>query len=136
MTQVTKTLTIVRGLPGSGKTTFAEAMAPAYHYVFSADDFFSDSMTGEYKFDASKLGMAHASCRTRTELALIAGDSPLFVANTFTTEKEMEPYIALAKKYGYMLFSVIVENRSQTQNIHGVPADTLKKMADRFHIQL
>jgi len=67
---------------------------------------------------------------------MVDGWGPIFVANTFTTEREIYPYKQLALKYGYMLFSMIVENRSQTQNVHGVPADTLKKMADRFHIQL
>ena len=133
---MTKAITLVRGLPGSGKTTFAEAMAGPLDAVISADDFFVDRLTGEYKFDASLLGMAHASCRTRTELQMKTGLLRIFVANTFTTEKEMAPYIELASKYGYRVFSIIVENRSSTTNIHNVPAETLKKMAERFHVQL
>ena len=42
----------------------------------------------------------------------------------------------LAKKYDYRVFSIIVENRHGSTNLHGVPDDTLKKMKDRFHISL
>lgn len=135
MSKQVKSLVLVRGLPGSGKTTFAEQMAYGIGQpVLSADQYFEKD--GEYKFDATQLGAAHAQCQKRTEEYMADGWGPIFVANTFTTEREIYPYKQLALKYGYMLFSVIVENRSQTQNVHGVPADTLKKMADRFHIQL
>ena len=45
-----KILTLVRGIPGSGKTTFANSMAGSYP-VYSADNFFETE--AGYKFDAS-----------------------------------------------------------------------------------
>jgi hypothetical protein len=48
------------------------------------------------------------------------------VSNTFTTEKEMKPYYELAEKYGYRVYSLIVENRhgeSESTNIHNLPKD-------------
>ena len=55
-------LIIVRGIAGSGKTTFVKKTFPeAAHY--EADMYFEQG--GEYKFDASKLKEAHNWCRKR-----------------------------------------------------------------------
>ena len=58
------------------------------------------------------------------------------VSNTFTQEWEMKPYFELAKKYGYKIFTVIVENRHGGKNIHGVPDDKLEIMKNRFEFKL
>jgi hypothetical protein len=60
----------------------------------------------------------------------------IFVANTFTQEWEMEPYFQLAEKYGYNIVTMIVENRHGGKNVHDVPDEPIKKMRDRFSIQL
>jgi hypothetical protein len=46
------------------------------------------------------------------------------------------PYYDLAKKHGYRVFSVIVENRHEGVNSHDVPEETLQKMRSRFDIKL
>jgi hypothetical protein len=58
------------------------------------------------------------------------------VSNTFTQEWEMKPYFELAEKYGYKIFTVIVENRHGGKNIHGVPDDKLEIMKNRFEFKL
>lgn len=58
------------------------------------------------------------------------------VSNTFTQEWEMEPYFELAKKYGYVVFTVVVENRHGGKNLHNVPEDKIQMMKDRFEISL
>jgi hypothetical protein len=42
----------------------------------------------------------------------------------------------LAEKYGYMVFTVIVENRHGGVNQHGVPDVKLAQMKNRFEISL
>jgi len=58
------------------------------------------------------------------------------ISNTFTQEWEMKPYFELAEKYGYKIFTVIVENRHGGKNIHGVPDDKLEIMRNRFEFKL
>ena len=48
----------------------------------------------------------------------------------------MNPYYNLATKYGYKIFSIIVENRHGGINIHNVPDEIIDKMKNRFEISL
>jgi predicted kinase len=125
-----KELILLRGLPGSGKSTLAKMICSQH---VEADMFFMQD--GEYKFDATKLKEAHAWCQGRTE-SWMEKRYNVVVSNTFTQEWEMEAYYALAKKYGYQVHSLIVENRHNGVNEHGVPFDKLEQMKKRFEIKL
>ena len=124
-------LILVRGVSGSGKTTFAELLGGP---VFAADDYFMKN--GKYEFDVNKLGQAHGQCQRRTQEAMETGLAKICVANTFTTEREMKEYFYLANKFGYRVFTVIVENRHGGQNVHNVPSEVLAKQKGRFNIKL
>jgi predicted kinase len=128
-----KTLYIVRGIPGSGKSTFAQSLDCP---VFEADQYFIDSETGEYKFDGSKIKLAHNWCKLRVEQSMEDDFQKIAVSNTFTQEWEMDAYYELSKQYGYRVFSLIVENRHGGVNEHGVPEDKLEIMKNRFEVKL
>ena len=123
---------IVRGLPGSGKSTFAKSLG-GVHY--EADMFFMDE-NSEYKFDGSKLNDAHNWCRHKVMDAMKDGEPIVVVSNTFTREWEMESYMLLGEELGYTTFVVIVENRHGGKNTHGVPENTIEIMRDRFEFKL
>lgn len=126
-----RSLIILRGLPGSGKTSLAEILdAP----ICSADDYFMKD--GKYLWNKEELGSAHQWCLGRCEFHMRQDAEKIIVANTSTTARELKPYYDLAQKYGYQVFSVIVENRHEGKNIHNVPEETLQKMAERFSIKL
>ena len=125
-----KILIILRGLPGSGKSTFAKLICNQH---VEADMFFIQD--GEYKFDVSKLKQAHEWCQWKTE-EWMKKRYNVVVSNTFTMEWEMEVYFELAKQYGYQVHSLIVENRHGNQSIHSVPPETIEKMKNRFEIKL
>jgi predicted kinase len=137
---IPKILTLVRGLPGSGKSTFANTITNEYS-VCEADKFFYDK-EGNYNFDATKLRYAHQWCKEQVEIRMKDNRineqfyPHIVVSNTFTQEWEMDEYVKLAEKYGYMVFTVIVENRHGGVNQHGVPADKLQQMKNRFEIKL
>jgi len=133
-----KNLILVRGVSGSGKTTVANLFSNAL--VFSTDDYWELGGNG-YQFDASKLGIAHKWNKNRVEESMKYFDGNnnnvnIVVHNTFTTEWEMKPYVAMAEKYGYRVHTIIVENRHNSQNVHGVPQETLDKQKNRFSIKL
>lgn len=133
-------LFLVRGLPGSGKTSFATHIWNDYA-VCEADKFFYDK-EGNYNFDPTKLKEAHAWCINEVESKMIEHQNnqqyypEIAVSNTFTQEWEMENYFKLAEKYGFKVVSLIVENRHGSQNVHGVPEEKLQIMKNRFEIKL
>lgn len=139
---MSKVLYIVRGLPGSGKSTFAEKLVGHDFLVCEADKYFVNKETGEYNFDGSKLKDAHKYCQDLVETYMkdsLVNDQfyrEIAVSNTFTQEWEMKPYFELAEKYGYMVFTVVVENRHGGKNLHGVPEDKLEVMKNRFELKL
>ena len=104
-----------------------------------ADQYFVEN--GEYKFDATKIKLAHNYCQTQTQ-AWMQHDGEqinvnrIVVSNTFTQEWEMDAYYKLAETYGYRVYSIIVENRHSGINEHGVPTDKLEQMKNRFEIKL
>jgi tRNA uridine 5-carbamoylmethylation protein Kti12 len=141
-----KVLFILRGLPGSGKSTAAKLLADSGYavcgarenYVWpvcTADDYFLDD-NNNYIFDATKLGAAHKNCQAKCEYNMLINSEKIFVANTSTTVKELNAYYKLAEKYDYKVISMIVENRHNGVNEHGVSDIILNKMKDRFAIKL
>jgi len=131
-----KELFLLRGLPGSGKSSIAKSLSTSMSGHVEADMFFLNH-EGEYKFDASKLKEAHEWCRKEAESYMKPhGFDRVIVSNTFTQEWEMDAYYNLARKYGYRVHSIIVENRHEGVNEHGVPADKLEQMKNRFEIKL
>ena len=91
----------------------------------------------KYQFDITRLKDAHQWCQEGVEKGMtVLNQSRIVVSNTFTQEWEMLPYYDLAKKYGYRVYSLIVENRHGGVNEHGVPEDKLKIMKNRFEVKL
>ena len=127
-----KTLFIVRGLPGSGKSTFSNYLCLDTYW--EADLYYIKN--GKYEFDPSKIGEAHKLCQQVIEKAMQENHLKVGVGNTSTTEQELKPYLDMAKKYNYKVFSIIIENRHGNESIHNVPLETIEKMRNRFNIKL
>lgn len=131
-----KELFLIRGISGAGKSSLAKSIG-GVHY--EADMYFMED--GEYQFDVTRLKDAHQWCQNSVETVMkgwgnVLPASKVIVSNTFTQEWEMLPYYDLAKKYGYRVYSLIVENRHGGINEHGVPEDKLKLMKNRFEVKL
>lgn len=124
-------LYLLRGLPGAGKSTIGQNLKTVN---FEADQYFMKD--GVYKFEPSKIKDAHEWCQNQVKHCMIEGLKDISVSNTFTQEWEMEAYYKLAKEHGYMVFSIIVENRHNGKNAHNVPTETLEKMKNRFELKL
>jgi len=137
-----KMIYLVRGIPGSGKSTFAKKLVGDDFLVCEADKYFIDKETGEYKFDVSKIKDAHKFCQDMVETYMkdsLLNDhfyTEIAVSNTFTQEWELQPYYELAIKYGYYVTSIIVENRHGGVNVHDCPEDKIELMRNRFEIKL
>ncbi len=147
------TVIILRGLPGSGKSTFAQTLVamstPGFVRVVSADTFMTDDF-GNYCFDATKL----AACHTQAQADFICAlhemkhmkhtDGIIIVDNTNTTTEEMWPYVDFTNRVNeellpdqqFRIHTIIMENRHDGISVHDVPSSTIDKMHDRFCLSL
>lgn len=120
-------LILIRGLPGSGKTTAAKAYANAGFVHCEADHFF-EGLNG-YQFDAKKIGDAHAACLDRAIRAMNDARN-VVVSNTFTMRWEMKPYIEEAERYGYETSEMVM--RGDYGSTHNVPGTAIERMRARW----
>ncbi|XP_065157722.1 NEDD4-binding protein 2 [Atheta coriaria] len=140
-----KTLIILRGLPGSGKSYLAkellhEIIGPCNprDFIFSADDYFMQN--GVYKYNSFQVKDAHDWTQKRVYTAIGRGISPIFIDNTNTQSWEMKPYVIWAVQNGYKIY-IREPNTSwkfklgelARRNKHKVPKDKIMDMLDRFN---
>jgi predicted kinase len=124
-----KQLYLIRGLPGSGKTTLAKQIAEEY---YEADAFFLDEQ-GNYIYDKEKIKEAHEYCQANTKDAMLHDVETIAVSNTFVRRWEMFPYLAMAKEFGYTVTEITLSGPLHG-NIHQVPVEIIGNMKTNWEI--
>eukprot|EP00075_Anas_platyrhynchos_P036635 XP_027325888.1 NEDD4-binding protein 2-like 2 isoform X4 [Anas platyrhynchos] len=96
-----KVLLILRGLPGSGKSTLSRILLgeSCDGIVLSTDDYFHQQ--DGYLYNVVQLGDAHDWNQKRAQQAMEQGRSPVIIDNTNTQAWEMKPYVEVALEKGY-----------------------------------
>ena len=127
---------IIRGLPGSGKSTFAELIFQLTNepiVVAEADKYFDLFFNGS--FIPARIAHAHVWCKEQVEQA-IEDRKNVIVSNTFTREWEYSQYLTMAENADYNVFVMTMNNVYGHKSIHNVPEATITKMRDRFEHSL
>lgn len=124
-------LILVRGIPGSGKSTWVTKTLELLDHYVEADCYFVRA-DGVYDFNPKLLKNAHEWCYTIATDALAHGrkDCDVYVANTFTRIWEMQKYIDYCNQNDIPF--KVVRCTGNYQNIHGVPDNKVKQMLERF----
>ncbi len=126
-------LVVVRGLPGSGKTTLGKRIAVELGATLvEADHFFE--VDGEYRFEPARLPDAHAQCFSRAMASLASGRS-VVVCNTGLSAWEISPYLLLASASGVAaeVITLRVEPElAASRCTHGVPPSVYPGMCARL----
>lgn len=117
-------LFLIRGMPGSGKSTYAAKLG-CFH--IEADMY--HCCDGKYSFDMHRSGPAHAWCQKAALNAMEQG-MDVAVSNTFTKKREIKPYLDFADETGHDVRIIRMTKTYGTTK--AVPAETIKKMKDRF----
>ena len=128
-------LKLIRGLPGSGKSTAAANSKPLESvWMLEADQYFM--VDGVYRFDACQINDAHEWCQNQCREMLKNGT--VIVANTFTQRWEMEPYLQMAADACVEVEVVdlfdggFTDEQLSTRNVHGVPLESIVAMRKRY----
>lgn len=126
---------ILRGIPGSGKTTYVKSKFRTA-VVCSADSFFETVPGG---FDSSSLPLAHAKCLGKFVDALQDKKPVIVVDNTNVSKWEYENYEKIARLAGYEVEIYEMHCKSDStagkcadRNRHGVPVSKVIEMYSRF----
>jgi tRNA uridine 5-carbamoylmethylation protein Kti12 len=126
---------IIRGLPGSGKTTKAKELSFKLNVPYVENDMFFTDQDGKYLWDKNKVYTAALYCNLLCRAYLLKHHL-VIVSNTFTTYKEFRSYLDIAQEYNAeievinCLFSKDPES-SYKNNIHRVPFETIVNMYER-----
>ena len=135
-----KVMYIMRGLPGSGKSTKAEHLGQG-GVVLASDDFFM--VNGEYVWDERAISYAHSWNIRRAKEAIEKGISPIVIDNTNIKGEYARPYVEMAKEAGYEIriaepdtpWKFDVDELAR-RNTHRVPRDKIQKMVDSWEPDL
>ena len=149
-------LYIMRGLPGSGKSTKAKEIYDSYSFVpnvtrhgpngesegikrihiCSTDSYFIRN--GIYKFDAAKLGLYHEQNLHDVINWMDLGDD-VIVDNTNIRRQDFQKYITAANQHSYEVIEIVIGEFTpdacaiyHARNKHGVPLSSILRMASKW----
>lgn len=114
---------LIRGLPGSGKSTLGRALAELGWLHLETDQFFVQD--GHYLFDESRLAQVHGLCLAQSMEALAQGRC-VVVTNVFHLHEHMWPYMEAARDAGVGFR--VVEASGSWPSVHAVPSLKVRAM--------
>jgi ATP-dependent phosphoenolpyruvate carboxykinase len=119
-----KSVIIIRGVSGSGKSTFSNLIADP-KVICTADDWYYETY-GFYNWNVKDIPKAHGWCKDKF-LKALDDDSieNIVIANTNTKTKDFEFYASTARSRGIPVHFIVMENRHGGKNTHNVPEETL-----------
>ncbi|XP_028582306.2 uncharacterized protein LOC114595786 isoform X2 [Podarcis muralis] len=139
-----KLLLILRGLPGSGKTTLSRILLGQSRdgIIFSTDEYFRQN-NGCWSYNVAQLGAAHDWNQKRARQAMDQGRSPIIIDNTNTQAWEMKPYVEAALEKGYRIefhepdtWWKFDPEELEKRNEHGVNREKIVQMLERYEYQI
>ena len=129
------TMLIMRGLPGSGKSSLVRRILKTYPQaeVCSADAYFTQA-DGSYQYDRDKIKEAHIYSQEKAEALCRDACNLVIVDNTHVKRWELQPYLNIATKFRYSV--VILEPQTPwakdpeqlaMRNSHNVKESVIRK---------
>ena len=118
------TLTIVRGLPGSGKSTYAKSL----NVLHLENDFFS-MVDGEYMWCKENKGIGMLETKQIVDM-MLSYNRDVVVSNVFEKVSDLMPLLQIAFRYSSNV--KIVRMTGDYGNKHYVPKSETERMQKEF----
>ncbi|GAB1607724.1 2',3'-cyclic-nucleotide 3'-phosphodiesterase-like, partial [Argonauta hians] len=126
---------ILRGLPGSGKSTLTDRILGVYPnaVVCSADHFLIEEDGGVYHWTPERRTFGHKYCLELADRCCQMKCPIIIIDNTNVQRREVQPYIDMAVRHGYVSILLSPETpwrfdpiQLQSHCSHDVPLATLQ----------
>ena len=130
-----KTVIILRGAPGSGKSTWVENYfgydcdESVLCESVSADTYRYDNF-GDYIYKPEDNKKCHDLCFKEFCTLVSLQYDLLCVDNTNIKKNEYQRYVKYAQEHSYQVYQKVFTG--DYSNIHGVPDDVIQRMRDTF----
>lgn len=124
--QQPRTLYLIRGIAGTGKTTLADTLTPWNVAADMCPGLYDKD--GNYSRDLQ--GYSHRWCYEQVEKWMQGGKSKIAVHNTFVLNRYIEPYEKLALMHGYRF--QVVHCEGEHGSIHNVPEEMMQRWRETW----
>jgi len=145
-----KTLFIMQGIPGSGKSTMAKLIADKHEaIIFSTDDFWydyaEDGKHYTYNYDPARIDEAHRWNQQRCAKEMIAEDGGnIVIDNTNIQRWQAHPYLVLASIFEYDVqvisvqvpVEVAIARQAQRPVDRQIPEEVIRRMHSEMEVLL
>ena len=144
-----KVLIILRGLPGSGKTTFARNLCNQstnlniHKPEICSSDYYFEKDDGTYEYNPKDVGASHRWAQSELSAMIEDGVSYIILDNINSQSWEAKRYVEPAINNGYhveivQILSPWCKNLEELEkrcisNGHNVSLESIKKIAKRWH---
>ena len=144
---ISRTLIIVRGLPGAGKSTTARSFGGPVREADQFPDLYTYLPSGEVEFNGMNMvdgvpmvSHAHQWCQSKVREDLMGWPriSAAVVANTFIQGWEFTPYLELAREANARVVVIdcydagLTDTELAESNGHGVPEVAIARMRSNW----
>lgn len=125
----------IRGLPGSGKSTFAEFLANTVNNSVIVE---SDKIAHEKygKWEKSMLSQYHKDALELFNKSIESEVELIIVSNVNSAWEQFKEMYYHAEDNNYQVTSLVMENRHESASIHDVSEVIYSGMRDKFGICL
>lgn len=133
-------LTIIRGLPGTGKSDIANALMKAAldqhdtcsyldinHVLYKAAVRADGDDCGYLMLDPQKVKEVYENSRDLVDRAMSEG-VPIILVGSFLKVRHMDPFYALAAQHGYVVS--VITSHSYHSNPNRLPLKSLRRMSE------
>lgn len=133
---------LIRGLPGSGKSTIATELAKSAiadgksAIIHTTDDY--HMVNGKYCYDASKARAYHKKNLLAFQRSCRKSIDVVICPNTNINEGQYGPYEDYAKAHGYKVFKIIMDafavKQAGRRTAHKMPENIIRGMKCFFEV--
>lgn len=129
---------IIKGTPGSGRTTLANELLALYKgigktvEIIEANDFMINPETKQYEFVQENVSKSFSQCYVRFNELLEKKTEVIIVTNINGHFSEYASYITRGRNNGYTVHVMSMENHHEGKSTIGIPDKFVVKMCRKY----